>query len=144
MISTAMVMNNDHSETMKNDPGMESNAITIHSIAFMDDTEHAPGIHASVGITSAVMIEITELVIITVINGIRMMDAMIPIGHTIPKWWSTSGVEVNQAITPHETMSLVNRAFIDLENSDSPGIFGMKRDMYGVSVINEATTTNVS
>ena len=85
-ISTTTVIRKDHSETTKKDPGMESNVITIHSIDFMEDTEHAPGIHASDGITSAVTIDMTELVIITVINGIRTMEAMIPIGHTIPKW----------------------------------------------------------
>ena len=41
-------------------------------------------------------------------------------------------------------MSLVNRAFIDLMIMESPGIVGINLDMCGVSVINEATTTNVS
>ena len=65
---------------------MESNAMITHSIDFIDETEHAPGIQDKEGNTSAVMIDMTELMIITVINGIRTIEAMIPIGHTIPKW----------------------------------------------------------
>tara|TARA_B100001059_G_C17798101_1_gene564374 strand:+ start:1391 stop:1576 length:186 start_codon:yes stop_codon:yes gene_type:complete len=44
-----------------------------------------PGTHDKEGIMSQRMIEMTELLIITTMKGIRMIDAIIPMGLIIPK-----------------------------------------------------------
>ena len=96
------------------------------------------------GVMRSVMIAATDAMIMIDMNGIRTIDANIPIGHTIPKWWMINGVEVNHATTPHEIDFLINMELNVLRMVLSPSMSGMKDTMRGLRIINDETTMKVS
>ena len=83
--SNATMVKNDHSVTTMNEPGIESKSSINHSTDFMDAAAQDPGIHERDGMIRSVRIEIIEALIMRAMNGMTDIEAMIPIGQTIPK-----------------------------------------------------------